>query len=98
LDYCESCKKIQEQTGKKENCPNCEYNRPDLIPENQEAWELWIGVGTQWRAGAFSLVGLDYNALYLVADTLLIDMTPAMLYKIQFLEHQSLKKIREGAK
>jgi len=68
-------------------CDKCDYAQPKLLPGNYEAWELWNAVTTQWRVGSMGiLLGLDYTAMFAVADILGIDMTPAILTKIRVLE------------
>lgn len=77
------------------DCENCEWKRPDLWPENYAAWELWIGVKTQWRMGMSGAVGLDYTALSFVAKTLDVEVLPSVLHKIRTLEAYMLKKMHE---
>ena len=55
------------------------------LPEEEEALELWLAVNTQWRVG-MSLVGLDYNVLFKMADRLEIDLSPCVMKKIRRLE------------
>lgn len=78
---------------------------PDLMEENESIWELWQAVRSQWRIGIIGFegfiypqpMGLDYNAVYAVARTLLFDITPAALKKLQALESYEIKrKPREG--
>lgn len=40
-----------------------------------------------------SLVGLDYNVLFAMADRMEIDLSPCMFRKIQALEAATLKEI-----
>ena len=77
-------------------CESCEYGAPEkpLMAENIEAMELWRSVKTQWRVG-MSLVGLDYNVLFAMADLLSIDLSPCMLKKIQALEAATLTGVRK---
>jgi hypothetical protein len=42
------------------------------------------------------LVGLDYGPLYQIAATFEIEVTPVMLHKIQAIEAEKLKMIREA--
>ena len=49
-----------------------------------------MAVNTQWRAG-MSLVGLDYNVLFKMADQMEIDLSPCVLRKIRKLENHVLK-------
>jgi hypothetical protein len=53
-------------------------------------------VGTQWRSGFSGVIGLDYTAVYRVADSLGIDMDTTLLHKIAALEHEILSS-RRGA-
>lgn len=54
---------------------------------------MYKAVCTQWRTtGMGYKVGLDYNAVYLVAKTLLIDMNMAMLNKLQAIEAAELNR------
>ncbi|BBO92050.1 DUF1799 domain-containing protein [Desulfosarcina ovata] len=62
------------------------------MPENYEAFDLWMAVQTQWRAGGFGIIGLDYNTLYHEADRLEIDLSPCMMSKIKALEASTLRK------
>ena len=79
-------------------CGKCEWRCPDLWPENRESWELWNVAKTQWRTGVMGAggmigpcpVGLDYVAVYQVAKTLNIDITPGLLYCLQALEFYEL--------
>lgn len=56
------------------------------MPENGAAYELWCAVSSQLRTDFGQVVGVDYNAVYQVAETLGIDITPAMLTKLRALE------------
>lgn len=53
-------------------------------------WQLWGFVSTQWRIGMNGPTALDYNAMYAVADSLCLDVTPGVLRKIQALESATL--------
>lgn len=61
------------------------------MDENQQAWFLWSLVDTQWRVAAFSIVGLDYPAVFQIAKLYDIEVTPALHQKIRLLEIQELK-------
>jgi len=43
-------------------------------------------------------VGIDYNAMFKVADLLGIDMIPAVLAKVQALEEVLRKKVNKDGK
>lgn len=72
----------------------CENRCPNLVDNNYETWVLFTNIRTQWRTAGMSgvMVGFDYNAVYAVADTLQIEVTPAVLYKLQMLEHKAVSK------
>lgn len=44
------------------------------------------------------MIGIDYNALYKVADTLCIKITPATLTKIRALEEVMVKEALKNGK
>ncbi|MBQ7418165.1 MAG: DUF1799 domain-containing protein [Acidaminococcaceae bacterium] len=69
------------------------------MPENREVWQLWSYCNGQVRtAGLGSVVGIDYNAMFKVADLLGIDMIPAVLAKVQALEEVLRKKVNQDGK
>ena len=88
------------QTHKMPPSEGCENQRPELMPANWDVWELWLDLKTQWRAVSITTdkycmirkTGLDYSSLYLVAKTLEIEITPAIMNKIQALESAVLEK------
>lgn len=65
-----------------------------------------MAIRTQWRVGIVGAggfigpqpLGLDYGAVYAVARTLTIEITPAVLRKLQVLEVYECKKkpVEEG--
>lgn len=90
--------KTHKQQGSPAPCSDCEngsHNAPQIWPENEEAWELWQHVLTQWRAGGFGLVGLDYRAVEFVAGVIDIPVTKQVLKKIQALERFELSRANE---
>ena len=58
------------------------------MDENQDAWDLWIEVRTQWRGGG---AGLDYNTVYREASRLEIDLSVCTMKKIKALERLCLQ-------
>jgi hypothetical protein len=40
----------------------------EVWPENWPVFEIFAGVGTQWRIGMAGPTGLDYNAIYPLLD------------------------------
>ena len=83
------------ERGWKQSCEGCEWEPPELLPENVEAWELWSYACTQWRMGGFGPVGLDFPAALRLARVLGIRVTPALLGKLRALERAVLKQARE---
>jgi hypothetical protein len=65
------------------------------MEQNEEAWELWSEVKTQWRASGFSILGLAYPSLYLEAERLQIKLTPRTMRKIKALEAACLREARK---
>ncbi len=63
------------------------------MEENSEAWELWLEVNTQWRAGGMGIVGLDYPAVYREAERLEIEVSNCTMLKIKALERHVLEKM-----
>lgn len=59
---------------------------------NQDAWELWGKVNTQWRTAGMggARVGLDYGAVGVIADALEVELDKVMFGKIFALEQASL--------
>ena len=57
-----------------------------------DAWVLWLAVQTQWRAGGFGIVGLDYPALFQIAERMGIEVSVCTMKKIQALERGELEK------
>ncbi|MFI3270568.1 MAG: DUF1799 domain-containing protein [Pseudomonadota bacterium] len=80
------------------DCTKCSERQPRLLRENVDAWRLWLALQTQWRIGFNGRTGLDYNAMYLVANTLNTVINPEMLGKIQALEFATLSYQDEQAK
>lgn len=64
---------------------------------NDEAFELLMAGSTQMRMGGMGgVIGYDYNALALLANTMCIDLTPALWRKVRAVEtvirHMANKK------
>lgn len=62
------------------------------MPENLEAWQLWLAANTQWRIGFGRTIGLDYTAVFAVAEVYGLEMTPALFRKIKALEMYELRR------
>lgn len=57
---------------------------------------MWSSAKTQWRVGMDGPVGLDYPAVFAVADLLNIDVTPAILAKLRVIEAAVLEQKPQG--
>lgn len=49
-------------------------------------------MASQWRVSMSGLVGLDYPAVFQVAEALAVEMTPGMIKKIQALERKVMQR------
>lgn len=96
MQTCNACQETETWTESK--CETCERRKPDLLESNEDAWELWEAVQTQWRASAFGLIGLDYPAVFLVAQALGIKVTESVMDKIRLAEAEVLKQQSEEMK
>lgn len=65
-----------------------------MLDEARDAWTLWCRVSTQWRVG-MDVVGLDYTAVFAVADVYGLKMTPELLEGLQVLELDYLQERAE---
>lgn len=93
-EYCEACKK--NPAFSHTDCDSCEARSPEIAPENGDFFNLWNAVSTQWRVGMDGPIGLDYPAVFAVADLLNIDVTPAMLRKLRVIETSVIEKKPQG--
>lgn len=57
---------------------------------NRQAMDFWLHVRTQWRAGGFGLVGLDYPAIRGEARALGLVCSLGLMRKLQALERFEL--------
>ena len=88
---------MQSQFGYVKNCSDCDGQKPDLLPENEEVWELWCHSMTLWEPAFCGVVGLKYADVFTIADRLEVRMTPANLEKLKALEVPAIQKINERA-
>ena len=80
------------------DCKDCEGRCPELLPGNNEAFELLMAGSTQMRVGGMgSVIGYDYNALALLANTMCIDLTPAIWRKVRAVETVIRRMAKEEA-
>jgi hypothetical protein len=88
LDYCRSCRRKRQSDDPCGTCPE-----PELLPENLEAVELFLGVQTQWRIGFAGATGLDYAGLEAAARLRGTAMTPDLFARVQVLESAWLRAV-----
>lgn len=63
--------------------------------EAREALRLFSAVGSQWRAGMGGAYGLDYGALYRVAETIGVEIDEEVLGLVQVLEAEQVEAWNE---
>lgn len=67
----------------------------DIWPENEQAFDLFTALRTQWRIGFGGPTGLDYNVLHHRMDRL--GLTPErydeLEGEVQILEHAALDEL-----
>ncbi|WP_084493630.1 DUF1799 domain-containing protein [Desulfovibrio sp. 3_1_syn3] len=83
-----------ERRRKEPPCEDCENEPVPLLAANEPVWRLWLLVQTQWRVG-WSLVGLDYPAVFAVAELHGMGMSPELFRGLQTLEYDTLEEQRE---
>jgi hypothetical protein len=66
------------------------------MPGSIEAWSLWLAVQTQWRATFGGLLGLDYPAMFQMAEFMGVEMSPGVFAKIKALELATLKQANKA--
>lgn len=66
-----------------------------MLRENEDAWDLWTNVLTQWRVGPNGVIGLDYNAAAMIAGVIEIEFDKVVLRKLRVLEQSVLKGIHD---
>jgi len=65
------------------------------LPENEDAWDLWTNVLTQWRVGPNGVIGLDYNAAAMIASVIEIEFDKVVFRKLRVLEQSVLRGIHD---
>jgi len=99
-EYCRVCSGMHRQ---RPPCGRCEWRAPKLKAGNEEIWELWLALQTQWRAGAAGLIGLDYPAVPVAARALGVEWRAPRVWRgLQQLEAEALdhwaKAAQDGRK
>lgn len=64
----------------------------------RSAMEVFDAAASQWRVGMNGATGLDYGAVYLVANTIGVEIDVPVLRYLQVLEQESLVAMDEEAK
>jgi len=64
----------------------------ELMPENRDAWDLWLEISTQFEMSMMGRTGLKYEAMYREADRMGISIDNGMKRKIRSLEVYELNR------
>lgn len=91
-EYCEACRATLRA-----DCARCEFRPIELAPHDWVTWQVWCRANTQWRTSAAGILGLDYPAVRLVAESLGFDWTPGLLRGLQDLEDDFLAELNDHA-
>ena len=78
------------------DCKSCCHAPPKLWAENMPVLRFWPNVCTQWRAGGFSVVGMDWPAVLQVADFLGVQLTRHDFAKLRHIESMELQRLSKG--
>jgi len=68
------------------------------MSENQEAWQIWNEIKTQWRAGPAGVIGIDYRMINRACHETGIFFTRALKLKIMACESEVLKCLHKQQK
>ena len=86
----------QDATGERcETCAdagNCAHAPVRLDSDLEEVWRLWRMSRTQLRVSFGGAIGLDYNAVWLVASAINVEMDEWVLKMLQALESDMLNE------
>ena len=96
MTYCQACIKASKQSVTALDCEACPGRCPELSQDNEPAWSIWATIQTQWRFGMSGPVGLDYPAVWLVAESMGVEMHAANLGRIRALEREALEHMRKA--
>lgn len=66
-----------------------------VFPDNWEAVQMFLRLGTQWRTGPCGLIGLDYGVLRWLLSLYPAADPRALLEDVQVMEDAVLKVITE---
>ena len=56
---------------------------------------MWLAVDTQWRVAAFAVVGLDFPAVFAIAELFEIPVDKGLFQKLKLLESYDLERSRK---
>lgn len=62
------------------------------MEENEDAWELYLAVRTQWRASGLGPIGLDYGAVHREAARMGIELSECTMRKLRRIEQAVLEE------
>lgn len=97
-EYCSKmCRPHFIRTKQKTPCEGCEHNPPVLDKDNFEVYELLRASATQWKTSAMGdTIGLDYNAVFKIAEILEIQIDHEKLKVLQAVEWAVISKAEGG--
>lgn len=85
-EYCKACRKARKTESDCDACP-----RPELLPENVQAIELFSAVQTQWqRRERDVLEGFNYAGVKAAADMLQMKEIKPTFEKLRIMEKEVL--------
>ena len=100
---CEECRKqfeitdldTPEEREFKADGPDCWECRPDLLPENEQAVEMYQHCSGQWICGAGGAVDLNLGTVMQAMDLFGIEDKKGCLLKVKTIAGVQLKKWRD---
>ena len=94
--YCKGCIENQKRTGKIDECAECEFMPPELIPENRPIWRFFNQVSRYWvRDFEGRPLSLDWSTVESMARMSSYEMTLDEVRKLQVLEQVELQWINK---
>lgn len=100
-EKCKVCKNFQVQSGKSIDCNDykgsgipCSNLPPERGQAEEEFLEVWAYANTQWRVGGMGAVGLDYPAIFRVAEMLDCEVDEIFLRRLKAIERAELNNLQ----
>lgn len=61
------------------------------MPENTDAWDVFLNCSSSWNTSTGGVTGLDYSAVRSIAEAMGVEWTEDLLRRIKFLESEQLQ-------